>query len=288
MTLTEIVEKMSSVQAFVLGDTMLDEYIFGRVDRMCPEAPVPVFVPEATRFENGGAGHVADQLRALSVDTQINFGYPTCKKTRYMVGSHMLLRVDRDEKSVYTPEQEVEGAVNALECHKVLRGEILHDGTGRFDVIVLSDYNKGYLSPELCAYVISYARKHKIPVVVDPKSDWWKFKGATAICPNHKEYGNGILSGLFLKMGTAVLEKRGAEGIRLHKAESQQDFPAKAQHVFNVTGAGDTVVAVVAAVLGAGGTLEDGAVLANLAAGYCVGEIGTTVCPKDKLLELIK
>ena len=273
--LLDLVYSMADVLALVVGDHMTDKYEYGHVERICPEAPVPVFIPERVETVQGGAGHVAAQIAALCLEPRTCFGPTTSIKTRYMSGSHMMLRVDNDAVGApYTDEQ---------------RLRVFYAMTsGPVQVVVLSDYNKGWLEHGFCKEVIRWAAERKIPVVVDPKADWWQFKGASVICPNQKEFGEGIVAGAFIRAGTAVIEKRGAQGIRLHRQDSVQHFPATARHVYNVTGAGDTVVAVIAAALAAGGSLEQAAVLANLAAGHCVGEVGTTVCSRETLIKLVK
>ncbi len=272
MTLTEIVEAMSKVNALVIGDGITDRYVFCRAERLCPEGPVPVAIPERIENRHGGAMNVADQMRALGVSTEGLHGYPLSCKTRYMVGHQLLLRVDEDNDATLDPNDGI-----AVFCELV--------GKRKVDVIVLSDYLKGTLTPELCQYAIKFANDNGIPVVVDPKgSDWSKYAGCDWLCPNEHElkvWNGQPASG-------KLLTKRGAEGLRISDSHGVRNWPATARRVFDVTGAGDTVVAVVAAVLAAGGSIDQAAAIANLAAGYVVGEVGTTVCPKDKLLELCK
>ena len=281
--LIELIEKMRDVRAMVVGDAMVDQYLFGRVDRMCPEAPVPVFIAEEVKDYGGGAAHVADQLDALCKQSITCFQpRPHTLKKRFMVGSHMLLRHDTDMVNI------------ALDDEQRIR-LFTKTMVPSYDVIVLSDYAKGWLSEKFCKFIIKTAG---VPVVVDPKGRLWsKYIGCTAICPNDKEISSSWL-GI-----PHVLHKRGPDGLRLYgplegtppsmdapigAGRPVQDFPASARHVYNVTGAGDTVTAVVAAVVAAGGTLQEACILANLAAGFCVGEVGTTVCTRDKLIELVK
>jgi D-beta-D-heptose 7-phosphate kinase / D-beta-D-heptose 1-phosphate adenosyltransferase len=243
----------SGLKILVVGDPMLDEYIFGHVDRVSPEAPVPVFIPDDSDMRHGGAANVLRQLIVLGCDTRTAWGDESWTyKTRYMVGSHQLLRVDLDRC--------VPNRIPALEG---------------FSAVVISDYAKGACTPEVCSQVIASG----LPVIVDPKgADWTKYKGAKVICPNHLEVQPWD--------GTMV-EKRGADGLRIHWSDVHtQDFPSTAKAVFDVCGAGDTVTAVIAACLAAKVSLPDACRLANLAAGYVVGEVGTTVCPIEKLKEL--
>jgi D-beta-D-heptose 7-phosphate kinase/D-beta-D-heptose 1-phosphate adenosyltransferase len=246
----------TGAKILVIGDPMIDEYHFGHVERISPEAPVPVFVNDHSTVRHGGAANVAQQLEALGASASTAWGRGTWTvKTRYMVGSHQLLRVDAD--------QCVTNTVPALEG---------------YSAIIISDYAKGACTPDVCQEAIQGALNLKIPVIVDPKGkDWIKYKGATCICPNHLEAQpwDGL-----------TIEKRGAEGLRMHANGARTDYPSTARHVFDVTGAGDTVTAVIAACLAVGMSLEDACPIANAAAGYVVGEIGTTVCPIEELQKL--
>lgn len=245
----------SGVKILVLGDPIQDIYLFGRVERMSPEAPVPVFIRERYESRYGGAANVAYQLEALGCGMTFGWSkFPWTTKTRYMVGSHQLLRVDED---LCVPNR-----LPALEG---------------FSAIVISDYAKGACTPELCQEAIASG----LPVIVDPKGkDWSKYQGANVICPNSKEYQPFS--------GHVVVEKRGADGLRAHyqSGTRKEDFPATAHHVFDVTGAGDTVTAVIAACIAKGIPIKLACPIANAAAGYVVGEVGTTVCPIEKLREL--
>lgn len=278
MTLTEIVESMSKVCVVVIGDAIADEYVFCRSERMCPEAPVPVLIPERIEERPGGAMNVVEQLRALGAHGKGAYGMPYSAKRRFMVGHQMMMRVDEDNQSTTS----FDGMVQALNKHVF--------GESKIDAIVLSDYAKGTLTPELCQYVIKFANENGIPVIVDPKESWDNFAGCNWICPNKKEAARAEMSDM---PRWNVLLKCGAAGLRLHEYEgkgagSWTDFPAKARHVFDVTGAGDTVVAVFAAAIAVGAQPVQAAEIANIAAGWVVGEVGTTVCPREKLLELVK
>lgn len=276
--LLDLTYKFSTVKAVVLGDPMFDVYHFGRVDRLSPEAPVPVFVPETRETRYGGAANVVHQLKALGC--QVATIFPPAKewtaKHRYMVGRHQMFRIDKDR--VPSEESEVCFTLQAIASS---------------DVLVVSDYAKGWCTVEHCMRAIDEARKWGKPVVVDPKGDdWLKYACATLICPNEKEWTQR--ANKYTPPKPAILIKRGEHGLRLFTRSSSApliaeiDYPAKARHVYDVTGAGDTVSALMAAVLGAGGRMDMGAMLANLAAGHVVGEIGTSVCPIEKLRELLK
>lgn len=268
--LASLVHKFAQIKVLVVGDAMMDQYHFGRVERLSPEAPVPVFIEESQKGRPGGAANVVANLAALGcqVKSVMPRGPNITIKHRYMVGHHHLFRVDHDV--IQQP----------LAAHIDLAVESARE----FDAVVLSDYAKGFLTSLMCQEVIGAARG---PVIVDPKgTDWSKYRGATVICPNHKEMPR--LIEFDTEICPNILEKRGADGIRLHIASrfcgESEDFPARAKAVFDVTGAGDTVVATVAAVLGAGGRLSDAAILGNLAAGVAVGKIGTAECSAEELL----
>ncbi len=271
-SLAEIVERFAGVSALVIGDAMIDQYHFGRIDRISPEAPVPVFVEDQSRVETrrGGADNVAHQLEVLGCTVSKAYALRHSVKHRYMVGHYQVFRVDLDSSE-------------ACEVKEFETG-------GQPHVIVLSDYAKGFLTDDLCRQVIELAREHHIPVVVDPKgSDWSKYRGCTVLCPNESEYDRWNKE----DQPDALLLKCGAKGMKLidyargHSIDDCIDIPATARHVYDVTGAGDVVVALVAAALGVGCDLQRAAHIATHAAGYVVGEVGTAVCPKPTLLHLI-
>ncbi len=260
-SLRALVTRFGSVRALVIGDAITDCYHFGRIDRLSPEAPVPVFVEERFESRRGGASHVAHQLEAFGCEVTTIFAVATSVKHRYFVGHHPVFRIDEDHQA--------EPCLDVLPLERPLA-----------DIVVLSDYAKGMLTHEVCQHVMSWG----IPVVVDPKGrDWFKYHGCAVVCPNARELADGPIGISF----TPILEKRGADGIRLWQRGDFLDIPAQARHVYDVTGAGDVVVAVVAATLGVGGDLTSAARIATYAAGYAVGEVGTAVCPKAKLLDLL-
>lgn len=210
---------------------------------------------------------MAHQLEAFGCHVTTLFSSKRSNKHRYFVGTHLILRCDEDK--VGSPP----AFVNNL---------------SQYDVIVLSDYNKGFLTPEFCQNVIKKAIGYGVPVVVDPKgADWTKYHGCTAICPNSKEYAGWQTGGPF----DTLCVKRGEHGIDLlRKGCEPLNIPARARYVFDVTGAGDTVVAAISATLGINRSveqIEQGCHIGIIAAGEVIERVGTAVCSRERLLELI-
>jgi D-beta-D-heptose 7-phosphate kinase/D-beta-D-heptose 1-phosphate adenosyltransferase len=266
-----LVRQFADLKIAVLGDPMLDYYHFGHVDRLSPEAPVPVFIEDKIDLRDGGAGNVAANLAGLGCQVLSIFPpAPYSMKHRYLVGSQQLFRIDNDrDHSKHT--QEIDwywlGALDA-------------------QAFVISDYGKGWCTDARCQSFIKIAREHEIPVIVDPKgTDWLKYVGATVICPNEKEWE---AVDCWHPKGTVVVAKHGPKGLAVvrHDGEAQTAhlLPACARHVFDVTGAGDTVTAVLAAALAIRCEVDIAAELANIAAGIVVGEVGTTAITSAVLI----
>ncbi|HXP89788.1 MAG TPA: D-glycero-beta-D-manno-heptose 1-phosphate adenylyltransferase [Fibrobacteria bacterium] len=293
----------------VLGDLMLDRHIFGEVHRISPEAPVPVLRYSSQTEAAGGAGNVARNLARLGCqvelgavlgtdsDSGIVLGElaregvgaecvlrvadrPTIVKTRLIGGHQQMLRIDTEV-----------GSPLGLADAGVLERTVLDSiGTGGFSAVLLSDYDKGVLSPAFCRSVIAACRRLGIPVLVDPKgSDMDKYRGATCLTPNRGEFAvlaraagadglplplaaRKVLEWLELEHIVVTLSE---EGMTLVTRTSHLDVPASAREVFDVTGAGDTVIAVLAAGLCGGMDLAEAARLSNLAGGLVVGRLGT-------------
>lgn len=264
MTKLKLIDNMRAKRILLLGDPMMDVYHFGEVQRVCPEAPVPVFIDNNKPVvKPGGAFNVMENLRALGL--VVIPWFPATHvlelKHRYMVGHHLVLRVDQEVNYNTTPD---------TTCYD-----------GEVDAVVISDYAKGWVTPERCATVLA----RRVPTIVDPKgADWSKYAGAMVVCPNEKEYRvpGPMFNGF-------VLEKRGAEGAMLHVPGCMpQTFRATAKRVYDVTGAGDVVVSVMAATIAAGGSVAEGATLAVAAATWSVGQIGTTAVSNDQLQEICR
>ena len=301
-------EKFSHLRVLVLGDFMLDEYIWGGVDRISPEAPVAVVDVERETRTLGGAGNVAnnlvalgaqvevcalvgednpagllrEELRRLGIDPQGLFADPqrrTTRKTRVFANQQQVVRIDRESR-VPGPGAFVDWALRRLDA-------LLPS----LDALILSDYGKGTLTPLLLQEAIRRARARNLPVVVDPKGmDYSAYAGATVITPNHKEMelvagqplpsweelvekGRELRERLNL---TALLITQGAEGMTLIREGGPLRIPARTpREVFDVSGAGDTVAAVLALGLAQWGDPAVAAALANLAAGVVVTKKGT-------------
>lgn len=263
-TLRTIVRQFKDVKVAVLGDPMLDYYHFGHVDRLSPEAPVPVFIEDKLDLRDGGAGNVVANLAALGCTAIPLFPpAPYTMKHRYLVGAQQLFRIDRDKD-------------HSQHGHPIEWRNVLALGA-----IVISDYGKGWCSTARCQDAIKMAATRGIPVVVDPKGlHWDKYAGATIVCPNSRELIRG-----YDEHAGHILHKQGADGMTLiYPDHSELHFAARARAVFDVTGAGDTVVAVLAAALAVRAEIAIGVELANIAAGVVVGQVGTTPCSAGALL----
>ncbi len=299
----------------VVGDVMLDRYIWGDVERISPEAPVPVVRAAHRTARPGGAANVAMNIASLgaratlcgfcgvdgegkdlddilassgiSSATVVVPSHPTTSKLRIIGGRQQMLRLDTERTDGYPPE-----AYTALL-------EKLESVLGSADALVLSDYAKGVLSVEVCQAVIRSARTRKIPVLVDPKQrDLTRYAGATTICPNLIELcaATGLPAGPLdelLSAGQRLVEDLGLEyltatlsekGIALLRPSSRWIAPAVARQVFDVSGAGDTVIATLGLALAAGLDVESAVQLANVAAGVVVGKVGTVPVTREELL----
>lgn len=298
-----------------VGDVMLDRFVAGAVARISPEAPVPVLSMTGEEAMLGGAGNVVRNLAALGAQVHfaavigadadgeaigalvarlpavearliVDAGRPTTRKTRFVAAGQQILRVDRE---VTAPlDREIRDALAAA----------AEEFLGACDVLVLSDYAKGTLAGGLAARLIEAARARGVRVIVDPKgADYRAYAGCAVIAPNRRELALAIGHPLALgeeeaaaraliarfRFG-AVLVTLGADGMVLVPAEGAAiRLAAEAREVFDVSGAGDTVVATLAAALGGGAELAAAAALANTAAGIVVGKVGTAVATSDEI-----
>lgn len=315
-----LVDGLAGTRALVMGDAMLDRFVYGRVERISPEAPIPVLSVEAERVMPGGAGNVARNLAALGAEVVFlsvvgddeagaalarvfdehpgiearltpAAGRATTIKTRFVAMGQQILRADRETTAALDA---VQGAALIAALEAALAGR---------DVLVLSDYGKGVLTETVTAAAIAAAKVAKIPVIVDPKGrDYGRYAGASVVTPNRKELAEATAMpaandaeiaaaarGLIAAHGFgAVLVTRAQDGMSVVTTSGVHHLKAEAREVFDVSGAGDTVVATLAAALGRGATLADAAQLANSAAGIVVGKVGTAVVHRDELAAALR
>jgi D-beta-D-heptose 7-phosphate kinase/D-beta-D-heptose 1-phosphate adenosyltransferase len=308
-------------RVLVLGDVMLDEYVWGTVSRISPEAPVPVVAVRAESLKIGGAGNVAANIAALdgtadivgvvgadaaaerlvreltragvTADGLVRDGTrPTTIKSRVVAGSQHVVRFDRESDAPLSP---------------AVRRQILERVRARLpgaDVLLVSDYAKGVVGARLVREVLAVAARNKIPVAVDPKVQHVPlFRGVTVLAPNHQEaaaaarilvrdeadllrVGQALLHRL---QARAVLITRGEHGMSLFEAgRPVTHIPTSAREVYDVTGAGDTVMAILALALAAGAPLRHAAVLANHGAGVVVGKRGTATVGRAELARALR
>jgi D-beta-D-heptose 7-phosphate kinase/D-beta-D-heptose 1-phosphate adenosyltransferase len=318
--LSAFIEAFSGVRIACVGDVMLDRYVSGSVDRISPEAPIPVLDVKHQTAMPGGAGNLArnlialgasvdfaaavgddeaaEELRALlSENSRIKCalitepGRTTAIKTRFLSGDQQLLRAD--EESV--------GPVSGPTRSKIL--DAVRVALTHCHVMVLSDYGKGVIDNPLAGTIITAARAAGKPVIVDPKGrNYERFRGADIVTPNRKELFDAV--GVPIVVGDetliarklidefelgAVLVTLGKDGMTVVPADGDAvSLPAETREVFDVTGAGDTVVAALAAALGAGATLHEAAALANIAAGIVVGKVGTAVAYASEVSDALR
>lgn len=299
--------RLAATRIVVLGDLILDHYIRGTTERTSPEAPVPVVLCQNEELIPGGAANVARNVRAIGAevacigvvgddsqaDTLISNleilgadcsgvirvgGRPTTTKTRVISQNQQMLRLDREHTSAI-PEAAVEAIVES--CKKAIKN---------CQAIIVSDYAKGVLTPQILESIIGLAREKGIPLFVDPKGrDYSRYRGAYALTPNAREAfeasgfstanpeGLSAAASIIIKNAECdmLVITRGAEGLAMFRGNSEPLLvPTAAREVFDVTGAGDTFVAFLAMAVAAKFDAEDAARIANAAAGVVVGKSG--------------
>lgn len=322
--LLQQIPKLNGKKVLVVGDVGLDEYILGEVRRISPEAPVPVLEVEKEDMRLGLAANVAQNIRSLGGEpllvsvvgddsgeallrrlfreNQVNTDYlikdssrPTTRKTRVMAQHHHLVRVDREVRNFLSEET----------AQKVLQQiEALISQVG---VIIVEDYAKGVVSRELLKKIVLLAKKYNVQVMVDPHqtNSGEFYEGVNLVKPNFKEAI--ALSGLdydelrddpekIIDLGLAVQKRtgaqqvvmtRGKEGMIIFSGQQMVQVPTMARQVFDVTGAGDTVIAALSLGVVSGLSLTEACMLANFAAGYVVGQIGCVPCTTQNLIDYI-
>ena len=318
--LAQLVEQLPNAKVLCIGDVMLDRFVYGSVTRISPEAPIPIIRVERESAMLGGAGNVTRNATALGAAVrflslvgddlpgrevmeyvagdkgvepyiQIERNRPTTIKTRYIAGGQQLLRSDNE-----TTAPLAEATISNLSA---LAAQLAPD----VSAIVLSDYGKGVLHGDVVAATIAAARKAGKPVIVDPKgTDYGIYRGATVVTPNRAEAqaATGIevhSDEDAIAAATKIITECGIENVLLTRSQdgmtlvtSKGDaihLPTEAREVFDVSGAGDTVVACLASAIAGGASLSDAARIANVAAGIVVGKIGTAVVYPDELISVL-
>ena len=265
----------STARIAVIGDYIIDEYWHCTSTRISPEAPVPVCVVEKIETRPGGAGNVIAGIKALGVrPLSVYISQPVHKKVRIVVGNHQVSRAD------YIPDERP--YIMAWSSLKEQIQYIIQDST----VVVVSDY--GRMPMNVIRETIDFAVGLRRTVIVDPKRpDHRLYRFADLITPNEKEWQ--ALGGKLPPGNQYALVTRGEKGMRLHRKRAKPvDIPAVAREVIDVTGAGDTVVAVMAAALGSGYSMVDAAKYANLAAGIAVEHFGTYAVTIEELTRRVE
>lgn len=312
--LASLLDAARSQRVAVIGDAMLDVYLVGDVERISPEAPVPVVRVRERRYALGGAANVAQNVCALGArcvlvgavgsdaggstlrsmlgsmsadaDHLVVVDRPTTTKTRVVARSQQMVRVDEED----------DADLAAGEIERLLAA--VHDAIASADALVLEDYNKGVLVAEVIAKAIGWAREREIPIVVDPKfRNFFAYRGATVFKPNRRELEAALgaavslddahaLPEIFARLGVHhLLLTLGERGMALFSDDSRVlRIPTMAREVYDVVGAGDTVTAYLAATLAAGATAGEAAVIANYAAGVEVGKLGAATVTGDEVL----
>ncbi|MGQ9569919.1 MAG: D-glycero-beta-D-manno-heptose-7-phosphate kinase [Thermodesulfovibrionales bacterium] len=314
MNYTKILKEFKKKKILIIGDLILDRYIWGKVNRISPEAPVPIVEVTKEDFLLGGASNVANNIAALggsptivgvigndrAGEVMVNLiaekrmtcegifrcSRPTTVKTRVIAHNQQIVRFDKEDKN------KIEG--------KVLKDTIgyIRAVLPKHDAVIISDYKKGVVSHELIKEVLKCSKNHKVFVSVDPKvGHFHLYKNVSLITPNINEAS--IASGIVIEdekslilSGKRLLKKllcdvvlitRGEQGMTLFEENKVAHIPTIARDVYDVTGAGDTVIAAFTIAYASGANMEEAAIIANHAAGIVVGKIGTAVATPDEI-----
>jgi len=318
LTLKRLIGNFKRAKILLIGDLILDEFIWGRVSRISPEAPVPVVWVNSESFMPGGAANaannihalgaqaficgvigsdergrtLADELRRKNIDVEgivIDTERPTTLKTRVIAHHQQVVRIDREK--VEEIDDNVIGQIMTFLKEKI----------ADVDAVLIEDYGKGLIVPRLLQEVVALAQKHKKIITVDPKENHFPFyKNVNLITPNHHEAakacGKKINNEQDLKdVGKALLAKQEAEAVLVTLGEDGMclfqrnaepvHIPTMAQEVFDVSGAGDTVISTATLALASGASMQQAAHIANCAAGIVVGKVGVAVATQEELLE---
>lgn len=314
------IDDFKQVKALVIGDLMIDEYLWGRVDSISPEAPVPVVCVERENQTLGGAGNVINNLVAMGAKVsavgtagtgkagQMVFknletmgietdgivsesDRPTTRKTRVIASNQQVLRIDK----------EIKRDINSTTLERLVN--IIKAKMPGVDVIILSDYDKGLVTRELVRQTVRLAKAHNILTLADPKAlDFSKYEQVSILTPNKKEAGiaahmdiqseEDLFAAGRKIMDTVKLDRLlitcGKDGMVLfEKGHAPYTIASKARQVFDVSGAGDTVISLLGLGLATGATFKESAGIANTAAGIVVGKVGTATASIDELRQAL-
>jgi len=312
--LIALLDASAARRVAVVGDAMLDVYLRGEVDRISPEAPVPVVHVHDRRYALGGAGNVAQNVRAVgatcdlvatigddfggrqictmlgamsaSLGSLVTVNRPTTTKTRVVARSQQVVRVDEEDDADLAGD----------DVHRLLFA--VRNAVAEADALVLEDYNKGVLVPQVIQAAMDAARSKEIPIVVDPKyRNFFLYRGATIFKPNRRElesamgadldvdHPDALIATLNRLQAEHLLLTLGDRGMVLVSADGTfKRVPTMAREVYDVVGAGDTVTAYLALILAAGGTPAEAAVIANFAAGVEVGKPGAATVSAEEVI----
>lgn len=313
----QLLSSVKGKRLAVIGDVMVDRYIWGNVSRVSPEAPVPVVEVESESARLGGAANVANNITSLGaktlligvagndengrvlkniLDSQrtasdgiiIDPSRPTTVKTRVIAHNQHVVRIDNEEK------KDIDDSIQK----KIL--SVMQNSIESIDGIIIEDYNKGVVVKEMIHAVIALAQKYKKVITVDPKhNNFFEYKNVSVFKPNIKEteeaFGKKLRSDDdVVTAGKSLLERLNVENVLLTRSEKGMSLfekngtvthiPTRAREVADVSGAGDTVIATLTVMLSAGATIKEAAILANLAGGIVVGEVGIVPIKPEQLL----
>jgi D-glycero-beta-D-manno-heptose-7-phosphate kinase len=319
--LIKILGRLKNTKVMVIGDIMVDKFVWGKVSRISPEAPVPIVEIEKETHTPGGAGNVAvnidsvggkvvlvgvigndfvghrliEEMSRRGMDTSGVFKdekRPTILKTRIVAQHQQVVRTDR----------EIKGKMPSSIAEKMLT--FLENNIKQVDALIISDYGKGVIFSTVLKKAINLANKYDKPVIVDPKVEHFlQYKKVTCITPNQYEAAGGMKlhqvpegEGL-IKLGQKILKTLNSESVLITQGEKGMTLlerkgrithiPVVAREVFDVSGAGDTVVAVLTLAIAAGASILDAAYLANYAAGIVVGKLGTAATTAEEIRQTI-
>lgn len=322
--LKSIFTKAKGRKIAIIGDVMLDKYVYGTISRISPEAPVPVVDIDKTEYRLGGAANVANNIKALDAEPVLigvigndydskhyldvmkilglsaagiikDNSRPTTAKTRVIAHSQHVLRVD----------SEIKDDVSDNTRRKII--EFFTKNVKNFAAVILQDYNKGVLTKEMISEIISLSRKFKKPIYVDPKfHNFFEFRDVTVFKPNRKETADILAMKIdgeesVKEAGRILIDKlnceylvltRGEKGMMLFDKEKNKtvilNIPTKARRVADVSGAGDTVISTIAVMLAGGANIIEAVMLANQAAGIVCEEVGIIPIYKNALIDSYK